>query len=179
MMVGSRRSEEVVDPTIETRPSTSALKRALLTALRCVDPDSNKRPKMSQVVRMLESEEYPIPREVWFWYFRSSTLFEFVACSSNHAFTSKISCFFHSFITLELWRSFSDMLECNLKTVLVWTLRIEDVQGNMVETQKVKSIWRPRTQIKVTFQSWSRRSEATTRHNQAGQDLYYKFWSAY
>jgi hypothetical protein len=33
--------------------------------LRCVDPDSEKRPKMSQVVRMLESEEYPIPREVW------------------------------------------------------------------------------------------------------------------
>ncbi|KAJ7980468.1 Kinase family protein [Quillaja saponaria] len=63
MMVGSRRSEEVVDPNIETRPSTSALKRALLTALRCVDPDSDKRPKMSQVVRMLESEEYPISRE--------------------------------------------------------------------------------------------------------------------
>ncbi|XP_059639812.1 probable receptor-like protein kinase At5g18500 [Cornus florida] len=63
MMVGSRRSEEVVDPTIEMRPSTSALKRALLTALRCVDPDADKRPKMGQVVRMLESEEYPIPRE--------------------------------------------------------------------------------------------------------------------
>ncbi|XP_076954113.1 putative receptor-like protein kinase At5g18500 [Bidens hawaiensis] len=63
MMVGSRRSEEVVDPTIETKPSTRALKRALLTALRCVDPDSDKRPKMSQVVRMLESEEYPLPRE--------------------------------------------------------------------------------------------------------------------
>ncbi|XP_034686336.1 probable receptor-like protein kinase At5g18500 isoform X1 [Vitis riparia] len=63
MMVGSRRSEEVVDPNIETRPSTSALKRGLLTALRCVDPDADKRPKMSQVVRMLESEEYPIPRE--------------------------------------------------------------------------------------------------------------------
>ncbi|KAD3067542.1 hypothetical protein E3N88_35422 [Mikania micrantha] len=63
MMVGSRRSEEVVDPTIETRPSTRALKRALLTALRCVDPDSDKRPKMSNVVRMLESEEYPLPRE--------------------------------------------------------------------------------------------------------------------
>ncbi|KAF5951431.1 hypothetical protein HYC85_009375 [Camellia sinensis] len=66
MMVGSRRSEEVVDPNIETKPSTRALKRALLTALRCVDPDSDKRPKMSQVVRMLESEEYPIPREVSF-----------------------------------------------------------------------------------------------------------------
>lgn len=63
MMVGGRRSEEVVDPVIGTRPSTAALKRALLTALRCVDPDSNKRPNMSQVVRMLESEEYPIPRE--------------------------------------------------------------------------------------------------------------------
>ncbi|XP_052208399.1 probable receptor-like protein kinase At5g18500 [Diospyros lotus] len=63
MMVGSRRSEEVADPTIETRPSTSALKRSLLTALRCVDPDADKRPMMSQVVRMLESEEYPIPRE--------------------------------------------------------------------------------------------------------------------
>ncbi|KAJ6795596.1 putative receptor-like protein kinase [Iris pallida] len=62
MMVGSRRSEEVVDPNIETRPSTRALKRALLTALRCVDPDSEKRPKMSQVVRMLESDD-PIPRE--------------------------------------------------------------------------------------------------------------------
>lgn len=63
MMVGNRRSEEVVDPNIEVRPSTRALKRALLTALRCVDPDSDKRPKMGQVVRMLESEEYPIPRE--------------------------------------------------------------------------------------------------------------------
>ncbi|XP_068224371.1 LOW QUALITY PROTEIN: uncharacterized protein [Palaemon carinicauda] len=63
MMVGSRRSEEVVDPNIEVRPSTRALKRALLTALRCVDPDSEKRPKMSQVVRMIESEEYPIARE--------------------------------------------------------------------------------------------------------------------
>ncbi|KAH6835920.1 Protein kinase superfamily protein [Perilla frutescens var. hirtella] len=62
VMVGSRRSEEVVDPNIDTRPSTRALKRALLTALRCVDPDSDKRPRMSQVVRMLESEEYPIPR---------------------------------------------------------------------------------------------------------------------
>lgn len=64
MMVGSKRAEEVVDPTIETRPSTAALKRALLTTLRCLDPDSDKRPTMSQVVRMLESEEYPIPREV-------------------------------------------------------------------------------------------------------------------
>ncbi|PIN00332.1 Serine/threonine protein kinase [Handroanthus impetiginosus] len=63
MMVGARRSEEVVDPNLETRPSTSSLKRALLTALRCVDPNAEQRPTMSQVVRMLESEEYPVPRE--------------------------------------------------------------------------------------------------------------------
>lgn len=82
-MVGSRRSEEVVDPNIEVRPSTRALKRALLTALRCVDPDSEKRPKMGQVVRMLESEEYPIPREVRFSFFLWNTIsdglqFEFI-----------------------------------------------------------------------------------------------------
>ncbi|VFQ74891.1 unnamed protein product [Cuscuta campestris] len=63
MMVGSKRSEEVVDPTMETRPSTSSLKRALLTALRCVDPNDQNRPAMSQVVRMLESQQYPVPRE--------------------------------------------------------------------------------------------------------------------
>ncbi|KAG8501687.1 hypothetical protein CXB51_004690 [Gossypium anomalum] len=59
MMVGTRRAEEVVDPNLETRPATRALKRALLVALRCVDPDANKRPKMTQVVRMLEADEYP------------------------------------------------------------------------------------------------------------------------
>ncbi|KAL0694577.1 hypothetical protein Bca4012_061757 [Brassica carinata] len=63
MMVGSKRLEEVTDPNIAVKPATRALKRVLLTALRCIDPDSEKRPKMSQVVRMLESEEYPIPRE--------------------------------------------------------------------------------------------------------------------
>ncbi|KAI0510872.1 hypothetical protein KFK09_011482 [Dendrobium nobile] len=57
MMVGNKHYDEVVDPNINTKPSTRALKRALLTALRCVDPDSEKRPKMGQVVRMLESDE--------------------------------------------------------------------------------------------------------------------------
>ncbi|KAI9177116.1 hypothetical protein LWI28_011266 [Acer negundo] len=59
MMVGTRRAEEVADPNLEVKPATRALKRALLVALRCVDPDSEKRPKMSQVVRMLEADEYP------------------------------------------------------------------------------------------------------------------------
>ncbi|XP_076883636.1 putative receptor-like protein kinase At2g42960 isoform X1 [Bidens hawaiensis] len=56
MMVGNRRAEEVVAPNLDPKPSTHALKRALLVALRCVDPDSSKRPKMSQVVRMLDSD---------------------------------------------------------------------------------------------------------------------------
>ncbi|XP_009377357.2 probable receptor-like protein kinase At2g42960 [Pyrus x bretschneideri] len=59
LMVGARRAEEVVDPNLEVKPSTRALKRALLVALRCVDHDSENRPKMSQVVRMLEADEYP------------------------------------------------------------------------------------------------------------------------
>ena len=63
-MIGSRRAEEVVDPSLETRPSTRALKRALLTALRCLDPDSGKRPRMSKVVSMLETDDDPIEREV-------------------------------------------------------------------------------------------------------------------
>lgn len=66
-MVGTRRAEEVVDPNLEVRPTTRALKRALLVALRCVDPDADKRPKMSQVVQMLEADEYPF-REVQGFY---------------------------------------------------------------------------------------------------------------
>ncbi|XP_057852340.1 probable receptor-like protein kinase At2g42960 [Cryptomeria japonica] len=59
MMVGNRRSEEVVDPNIDMKPATRNLKRALLVALRCLDPDSEKRPKMGHVVRMLEVDEFP------------------------------------------------------------------------------------------------------------------------
>lgn len=64
-MVGARRAEEVVDSSLEVKPSARALKRALLVALRCIDPDSEKRPKMSQAVRMLEADDHPF-REVFF-----------------------------------------------------------------------------------------------------------------
>lgn len=65
LMVGSRRTEELMDPELEAKPTTRVLKRTLIVALRCVDPDSEKRPKMGQVVRMLETEENPY-REVGF-----------------------------------------------------------------------------------------------------------------
>ena len=47
MMVGNRCSEEVLDPNLEVKPSTQALKKVLLVALRCVDLDAEKRPKMA------------------------------------------------------------------------------------------------------------------------------------
>ncbi|PKA55984.1 putative serine/threonine-protein kinase [Apostasia shenzhenica] len=56
-MVGERRSEEIVDPKMLEKPSSKALKRALLVALRCVDPDALKRPKMGHVIHMLEMED--------------------------------------------------------------------------------------------------------------------------
>lgn len=57
MMVGNRKSEEVVDPKLPERPASKALKRVILVALRCVDPDAQKRPKMGNIVHMLESDE--------------------------------------------------------------------------------------------------------------------------
>ncbi|KAL3624430.1 hypothetical protein CASFOL_031098 [Castilleja foliolosa] len=57
MMVGNRKSEEVIDPKLPERPASKALKRVILVALRCVDPDAQKRPKMSHVIHMLESED--------------------------------------------------------------------------------------------------------------------------
>ena len=56
-MVGNRKSEQVVDPKLPEMPSSKALKRALLVALRCVDPDATKRPKMGHVIHMLEADD--------------------------------------------------------------------------------------------------------------------------
>ncbi|KAG8363306.1 hypothetical protein BUALT_Bualt19G0008500 [Buddleja alternifolia] len=56
-MVGNRKSEEIVDPKLPERPASKALKRVILVALRCVDPDALKRPKMGHIIHMLESED--------------------------------------------------------------------------------------------------------------------------
>lgn len=58
-MVASRRGEEIVDPLVADPPSQRALKRAILVCLRCVDLDSIKRPKMGQIVHMLEADDFP------------------------------------------------------------------------------------------------------------------------
>ncbi|KAK8509649.1 hypothetical protein V6N12_001731 [Hibiscus sabdariffa] len=56
-LVGNRKSEEVVDPKLPEKPASKALKRALLVALKCVDPDATKRPKMGHVIHMLEADD--------------------------------------------------------------------------------------------------------------------------
>jgi serine/threonine protein kinase len=56
-MVAERKAEEVLDPKMAEKPSPKTLKRALLVALRCVDPDANKRPKMGHVIHMLEMDD--------------------------------------------------------------------------------------------------------------------------
>uniref|UniRef100_A0A7N0T366 non-specific serine/threonine protein kinase n=1 Tax=Kalanchoe fedtschenkoi TaxID=63787 RepID=A0A7N0T366_KALFE len=55
--VAVRQGEEVVDPLIVVQPTPRQLKRVLLVCLRCIDADVAKRPKMGQVVHMLEAEE--------------------------------------------------------------------------------------------------------------------------
>ncbi|KAK4477105.1 hypothetical protein RD792_016314 [Penstemon davidsonii] len=62
-MVGNRRGEDLVDPLIEVPPPPRVLKRILLICLRCIDLDANKRPKMGQIVHMLEADEIPYRSE--------------------------------------------------------------------------------------------------------------------
>ncbi|KAG9138581.1 hypothetical protein Leryth_012923 [Lithospermum erythrorhizon] len=58
-MVSRRDVEGVLDPNLPEKPSSRALKRVLLVALRCVDPNSQKRPKMGHVIHMLEAGGFP------------------------------------------------------------------------------------------------------------------------
>ncbi|KAL6209619.1 hypothetical protein ACLB2K_020559 [Fragaria x ananassa] len=58
-MISSHRGEDILDPLIEVQPPPRALKRAMLVCLRCIDLDVHKRPKMGQIVHMLEAEDFP------------------------------------------------------------------------------------------------------------------------
>ncbi|XP_066396484.1 probable receptor-like serine/threonine-protein kinase At4g34500 [Miscanthus floridulus] len=62
-MVGSRRVEDLVDPRIAAPPPPRVLNRVLLVWLRCIDADAHKRPKMGQIVHMLEGDEFPFRME--------------------------------------------------------------------------------------------------------------------
>ncbi|KVI02682.1 Protein kinase, catalytic domain-containing protein [Cynara cardunculus var. scolymus] len=56
-MVNEKCPEKVLDPKMIEKPSSSIVKRVLLVALRCVDSNSEKRPKIGHVVHMLESQD--------------------------------------------------------------------------------------------------------------------------
>ncbi|KAL1544250.1 putative receptor-like serine/threonine-protein kinase [Salvia divinorum] len=58
-MVASRRDKEITDPLMDVPPPPRALKRILILCLRCIDLNANKRPKMGQIVHMLEADEFP------------------------------------------------------------------------------------------------------------------------
>lgn len=58
-MVSTRNSDGVVDPKIPKKPSSRAVKKALLVALRCVDPEALKRPRIGHIIHMLEVDDFP------------------------------------------------------------------------------------------------------------------------
>ncbi|XP_022985101.1 probable serine/threonine-protein kinase At1g01540 [Cucurbita maxima] len=56
-MIGSQKAVETVDFKMEEKPSSKQLKRMLLIALRCVDPDILNRPTMGQILLMLQPRD--------------------------------------------------------------------------------------------------------------------------
>ncbi|KAI9160631.1 hypothetical protein LWI28_010160 [Acer negundo] len=56
-MVANQKVEFVFDPKLPEFPSTKELKRIVLISLRCVDPDVEHRPKMGEVIHMLEPRD--------------------------------------------------------------------------------------------------------------------------
>ncbi|GMI76479.1 hypothetical protein like AT1G01540 [Hibiscus trionum] len=68
-MVANKKIADVVDPSIPEIPSIKELKRITLIALRCTDPDIDHRPRMGEVIHMLEprnlllSDDHCIRRE--------------------------------------------------------------------------------------------------------------------
>jgi len=90
MMVTNKRAEEVVDPNLEDKPPKRALKRAILVGFKCVDPDADKRPKMSHVVQMLEAIQNAYHQVLILSYtsFFLSTIFFLISTVLEHLLTS-------------------------------------------------------------------------------------------
>lgn len=56
-MVSGKKISYVSDPSMPEIPSSKELKRILLIALRCVDPDVKDRPKMGEIIHMFEPHD--------------------------------------------------------------------------------------------------------------------------
>ncbi|CAL1404869.1 unnamed protein product [Linum trigynum] len=62
-MIADGKTMSVLDPKLPQMPSSIALKRMLLVALRCVDPEICHRPSMGEVIHMLETSDLLLVRE--------------------------------------------------------------------------------------------------------------------
>ncbi|KAL1190637.1 putative receptor-like protein kinase [Cardamine amara subsp. amara] len=56
-MVVNHRIIDVLDPSLPEFPTVKELKRIVLIALRCVDPEVEQRPKMGDVIHMLQPHD--------------------------------------------------------------------------------------------------------------------------
>ncbi|KAL0321466.1 UNVERIFIED_CONTAM: putative serine/threonine-protein kinase [Sesamum calycinum] len=56
-MVAEENYDTLIDPKLPELPSIKELKRVLLIALRCVDFEVEKRPKMGEIIHMLEPRD--------------------------------------------------------------------------------------------------------------------------
>ena len=69
-MVANHQYEDVLDPKMDVKPSLRTLKQVLAIAIQCVDSDVYKRPKMGQVLHLLEDDNYPFQevnyKKTWF-----------------------------------------------------------------------------------------------------------------
>ncbi|GAB2221984.1 hypothetical protein Drorol1_Dr00013181 [Drosera rotundifolia] len=66
-MVASQLTEQVLDPKIVDIPPPMELKRLLLIALKCADPEAENRPKMGEVIHMLEPRDLLLHHETHKW----------------------------------------------------------------------------------------------------------------
>lgn len=56
-MVRDQKLIQIVDPKLAEKPNKKELKRIILIALRCVDADAENRPKMGDIIHMLEPRD--------------------------------------------------------------------------------------------------------------------------
>ncbi|KAK1399808.1 hypothetical protein POM88_009671 [Heracleum sosnowskyi] len=89
-MVANRNSEGVLDPKLQDKPSLRSLRRAILVALCCVDPNTQKRPKMEHVVHMLEAEDsYNV---CLFFYSEGKSLSSYFFCKLRQKRILEVQC---------------------------------------------------------------------------------------
>lgn len=56
-MVSEQKIDLITDSKLSELPSMKELKRILLIALRCVDPEVDNRPKIGEIIHMLEPRD--------------------------------------------------------------------------------------------------------------------------